>query len=140
MSRSCRMLAVGGAVVAALLPAAGAWAHAAPAGTPGPACAIDYTWQQASATRYTAAIQIDNTGTTVINGWTLGFVLTDPQRVLTARDARFDTVTGSIVAHNTWTNAVVGPGGSVTVGYVGAGTATAPPAFTVNGVVCAVGS
>ena len=135
MSCILRSLCTG---VAGLTTALLAGAAAAPVSSVEPevACEIGYSWQQLSRTRYTAAIEIRNIGTTVINGWTLRFTLPPPQQVVVPREASFDTMNGAIVAHNVKTNGLVEPANAVTIGYVAVGQGTTLEGFSVNGTAC----
>jgi hypothetical protein len=136
MSRILRSLCTGVAGLAVVLPGGAAGAAPVSSVEPEVACEIGYSWQQLSRTKYTAAIEIRNTGTAVINGWTLRFTLPPPQQVVTTRDALFDTMSGEIVAHNVETNGLVEPANSVTVGYIALGQGATLKGFSVNGVTC----
>jgi len=101
------------------------------------ACAIDYDWKQVEPSRFLSQVKIRNTGAAVINAWTLRFTLPEPQRVVLYRNARFETFSGPIVAHNIESNGVVEPGNTVAVGFHANGTGMVIHDFTVNGTACA---
>ena len=123
MSYIFRSLCTGVAGLAAALLAGAAGAAPVASVEPGLACEIGYSWQQRTRNTYTAAIEIRNTGTAVINGWTLRFTLPPGNLIMVPREAHFDTVTGAIVAHNVKTNGLVEPANPVTVGYGAVGEA-----------------
>lgn len=106
----------------------------APAG----GCAVGYEvvgeWQGG----FQGEITISNTGTTAIDGWTLGFAFADGQTVTNMWGGTPAQSGGSVtVAPASYTSAIAA-NGSVTVGFTGSqnGTNTAPAAFTLNGAAC----
>lgn len=108
----------------------------APAG----GCAVGYEvvgeWQGG----FQGEITISNTGTTAIDGWTLGFAFADGQTVTNMWGGTPAQSGGSVtVAPASYTSAIAA-NGSVTVGFTGSqnGTNTAPAAFTLNGAACTV--
>ncbi|NUO42762.1 MAG: cellulase family glycosylhydrolase [Streptomyces sp.] len=84
-------------------------------------------------------ITIRNTGTTAINGWTLGFSFANGQTISNMWGGT-PTQSGAdvSVAPASYTSTIAAAG-SVTVGFIGAKGATnaAPTAFTLNGSTCA---
>jgi len=136
MSYIFRSVGAGVAGLAAVLFAGAAGAAPVSTAEPELACEIGYSWQQLSPTRYAATIEIRNTGTAVINGWTLRFMLPPPQQVVVPREASFDTMNGAIVAHNVKTNGLVVPANAVRIGYLAIGQGATLEGFGVNGVAC----
>jgi endo-1,4-beta-xylanase len=89
---------------------------------------------------FTATVTISNTGTTAINGWTLGFAFPSGQRVtLPGWSANWSQSGQQVTATNLSWNQTIAPNSSIGIGFNGTytGTNTAPTAFTVNGTTCA---
>jgi mannan endo-1,4-beta-mannosidase len=84
-------------------------------------------------------ITIRNTGTTAINGWTLGFSSANGQTISTMWGGS-PTQSGAKVSVTPASyTSTIAAAGSVTVGFIGAKSTTnaAPTAFTLNGSTCA---
>jgi acetylxylan esterase len=93
------------------------------------------------ATGFTAAITVTNTGTTPINGWSLGFTMPAGQAIVTGWNATYAPSSGAIKATNLSYDAGIAPGTSVAIGLQAShtGNASAPATFTLNGATCTVG-
>ncbi|WP_433618616.1 cellulose binding domain-containing protein [Dactylosporangium sp. CA-139114] len=105
----------------------------------GPAPRVTYTmstWNNG----FTAAIGITNTGTSAINGWTLGFTLPSGQSVTSGWNATFSPSSGQVSARNVSYNGTIAPGASVDIGFQAThtGNTAEPAAFTLNGIPCTV--
>lgn len=106
----------------------------APAG----GCAVGYDvvgeWQGG----FQGEITISNTGTTAIDGWTLGFAFADGQTVTNMWGGTPAQSGGSVTVVPASYTSAIAANGSVTVGFTGSqnGTNTAPAAFTLNGAAC----
>ncbi|MEV2241633.1 glycoside hydrolase family 9 protein [Micromonospora sp. NPDC049891] len=110
---------------------------------PAPTCSVSYTnygsWQ--GGTGFTAQVNIRNTGTATVNGWTARFAFTGDAKV---RDAWMANVTQSgatVTAKSESYNSRINPGGSVMFGFnatTGGGANPAPNLITVNGAPCTV--
>jgi cellulase/cellobiase CelA1 len=103
-------------------------------------CTVKLTDQNDWASGYVGAIDITNTGTAPLNGWTLAFTWpTTWQRVDSGWNATW-TQTGTTV-RVTSDGTLAAGGGATQVGFVGAysGPNVLPTAFTLNGTVCAAG-
>ncbi|HKN99244.1 MAG TPA: PHB depolymerase family esterase [Pseudonocardiaceae bacterium] len=89
-------------------------------------------------TGYTANLTITNTGTTPINGWSLGFTLAAGQSVVSGWNATYAPAAGRVTATNLSYNGSIAPGASTSIGFQAAYTASAaaPSAFTLNGSTC----
>ncbi|MDT0347049.1 cellulose binding domain-containing protein [Streptomyces litchfieldiae] len=89
-------------------------------------------------TGLTASITVTNTGTTPVNGWSLGFTLPDGQTITSSWNATFSTRTGTVTAVNAAYNATIAPSASVGIGFQAThtGNASAPTAFTLNNSAC----
>lgn len=102
-------------------------------------CHIGYSTSPSGGT-FTANIVINNTGTTAINGWTLGFTLPGNETLTQPGWSATYTQNGqNVAATNVSYDAAINPGTNVTIGFNGtySGTYAGNPAsFTVNGVTC----
>ncbi|MFC8760414.1 cellulase family glycosylhydrolase [Streptomyces sp. NPDC057193] len=108
------------------------------ASVPGASCAVGYRVVGEWPGGFQGEITLRNTGTTAVQGWTLGFSFAAGQTVAQAWGGTA-TQTGSAVAVTPASyTATIAPSGSVTVGFIGTKGATnpAPAAFTLNGAAC----
>jgi hypothetical protein len=91
---------------------------------------------------FTATVRITNTGTTVINGWTLSFTFPGTQRVANGWGAVWVQPMGSatVTATNLGWNATIQPGASVSIGFNGiyTGSNVRPASFTLNANPCTI--
>jgi len=87
-----------------------------------------------------ANITITNTGTTTINGWTLGFTFSGGQQVTQGWNGVFAQSGANVTVTNASYNGTLAPGASVTPGFNGSwnGSNPNPTAFTLNGASCSV--
>jgi Cellulose binding domain len=111
-----------------------------PAGPVGGNCRVTYEKNDWGG-GFTAAITITNTGTTAVNGWTLGFSFPGNQRVTQPGwGATFTQASGSanVSATNASYNGTIAPNGSVGIGFNGtfSGANTAVSGFTLNNTAC----
>ncbi|MCX5335727.1 cellulose binding domain-containing protein [Streptomyces sp. NBC_00140] len=88
----------------------------------------------------TANITLTNTGTTAIDGWSLGFTLPAGQTVTSGWNAAYSPASGRVTAVNASHNATIAPGASVDIGFQAThtGNTASPDAYTLNGTACAV--
>ncbi|MEV0786815.1 cellulase family glycosylhydrolase [Streptomyces sp. NPDC050423] len=106
--------------------------------TPGVGCSVGYHVVGEWPDGFQAEITIRNTGTTAIDGWTLGFSFANGQTVTNMWGGTPTQTGGSVsVAPASYTSTIAADG-SVTVGFTGSqnGTNTAPTAFTLSGATC----
>ena len=91
-------------------------------------------------TGLTANMTLTNTGTTTINGWTLGFALPGGQVITSGWNAAYSPTNGQVAAANLSYNGVLAPGASTTIGFQAThtGNAAAPTLFTLNGATCTI--
>ncbi|WP_327715031.1 cellulase family glycosylhydrolase [Streptomyces sp. NBC_00490] len=108
------------------------------ADTPAGNCSVGYRvvgeWQGG----FQGEITIRNTGTTAVNGWTLGFSFANGQTVSNMWGGT-PTQTGAAVSVTPASyTSTIPAAGSVTVGFIGTkgATNTAPTAFTLSGSAC----
>ncbi|MGC4855578.1 GH12 family glycosyl hydrolase domain-containing protein [Micromonospora sp. DT4] len=107
-----------------------------PGGTSG--CAVKYTansWNNG----FTADVQITNTGSSAINGWTLNYNLPGGQTVTNAWNATVNQSGSAVTARNVSHNGSIAPGGTASFGYQGTlnGSYSSPTSFSLNGTTCA---
>ncbi|MEU8211961.1 cellulose binding domain-containing protein [Micromonospora sp. NPDC049044] len=105
---------------------------------PPPSCAVRSTVRQWS-DGFAATLVVENTGTTAVDGWTMTWRFWASQQV---RGIWGATVVdrpnnGYLRVRNTARNALVPPGGSVSLGLVATGTQL-PQEVTLNGGLCVV--
>ncbi|KAB1927340.1 GH12 family glycosyl hydrolase domain-containing protein [Micromonospora noduli] len=103
----------------------------------GAGCAVKYTansWNNG----FTADVQITNTGSSAINGWTLTYSLPGGQQVTNAWNATVSQSGSTVTARNTGHNGSVAPGGTASFGYQGtlSGSYSSPTSFSLNGATC----
>ncbi|GAA1616074.1 cellulose binding domain-containing protein [Actinoplanes couchii] len=87
---------------------------------------------------FTGQITITNTGTAILYGWTLRFVLPAGQTLRSGWEATFTADGQSVTAKSLAYNSDVAPDKSVQVGFSAAGDVKGPrpPKFKVNDHVC----
>lgn len=105
---------------------------------PPPSCEVRSVVRQWS-DGFVAHLTVRNTGTTAVDGWTMTWRFWASQQVHGIWGARVvDRPTNSYLrVGNTGRNAVIPPGGSVSLGLVASGTQL-PQEVTLNGGVCQV--
>ncbi|WP_433537255.1 GH12 family glycosyl hydrolase domain-containing protein [Micromonospora sp. CA-249363] len=101
------------------------------------ACAVKYTansWNNG----FTADVQITNTGSSAINGWTLNYNLPGGQTVTNAWNATVSQSGSAVTARNVSHNGSIAPGGTASFGYQGtlSGSYSSPTSFSLNGTAC----
>ncbi|MET8082901.1 cellulose binding domain-containing protein [Micromonospora sp. NPDC005237] len=106
-----------------------------PGGSSG--CAVKYTansWNNG----FTADVQITNTGSSAINGWTLTYNLPGGQTVTNAWNATVSQSGSAVTARNVSHNGSIAPGGTASFGYQGtlSGSYSSPTSFSLNGATC----
>ena len=89
-------------------------------------------------TGLTASVTVTNTGTTTVDGWSLGFTLAAGQTITSGWNATYAPTSGQVVARNVAYNPTIAPGASVSIGFQAThtGNSAAPTAFTLNGAAC----
>ncbi|GLH99012.1 extracellular catalytic domain type 1 short-chain-length polyhydroxyalkanoate depolymerase [Phytohabitans aurantiacus] len=110
--------------------------------TPAPSaghCRINYA-VNAWNTGLTASVTITNTGTTAVNGWSLGFTLPSGQTITNGWNATYAPNSGAVTASNLSYNGTIAPNASVGIGFQATHTGNSgkPTTFTLNGTGCAV--
>ncbi|MDY7083884.1 MAG: PHB depolymerase family esterase [Actinomycetota bacterium] len=89
-------------------------------------------------TGLTAQVKITNTGSTAINGWSLGFALPSGQSITSGWNATYSPTSGQVTARNMSYNGTIAAGSSVEIGFQAnhTGNNAAPSGFTLNGAAC----
>ena len=103
----------------------------------GSACKVTYapnTWNDG----FTANVTVANTGSTAVNGWTLGFTLPSGQAITSSWNATLTGSSGAVTARNISWNGTIPANGSQSFGFQGtySGTYSSPSTFTLNGTAC----
>ncbi|MCF0091615.1 cellulose binding domain-containing protein [Micromonospora sp. MH99] len=103
----------------------------------GASCAVKYTansWNNG----FTADVQITNTGSSALNGWTLTYSLPGGQQVTNAWNATVSQSGSTVTARNVSHNGSIAPGGTASFGYQGtlSGSYSSPTSFSLNGANC----
>ena len=85
-----------------------------------------------------ASITVTNTGSTTLNGWTLGFTFPGGQQVTQGWNGVFTQSGANVTVTNVSYNGTLAPGASVNPGFNGSwnGSNPNPTAFTLNGASC----
>lgn len=106
----------------------------------GGACKVGYTKNEWPG-GLTAGVTVTNTGTSAVNGWTLGFAFPGDTKVTSAWNATVTQSGTTVTAKNVSYNGTIAPGAGVSFGFQGTWTSNdaAPTAFTLNGTACANG-
>jgi len=107
-----------------------------PSGSAG--CRVTYA-AESWGNGFVANVTVANTGSSALNGWTLGFTLPSGQSVTSSWNAAVTGTSGAVTVRNTSHNAALAPGASASFGFQGSysGSFAAPSAFTLNGAACA---
>jgi O-glycosyl hydrolase len=114
------------------------WTISSSGGGGGAACQVVYSTQSQWTGGFVAQINITNTGSSAINGWTLGFTFPGDQKITTAWNG-IATQSGETVSiTNESYNGALAAGQSTSLGFQGtwASSDAAPTAFTLNGATC----
>ncbi|MEW1686739.1 cellulase family glycosylhydrolase [Streptomyces sp. NPDC091265] len=108
--------------------------------TPGVGCSVGYRVVGEWPGGFQGEITIRNTGTTAIDGWTLGFGFANGQTVTNMWGGIPAQTGGTVSVTPASYTSTIAAKGSVTVGFTAArsGTNAVPTAFTLSGAGCAV--
>lgn len=107
---------------------------------PPPTCHIGYTIVNQWNTGFQAALSINNTGTTDINGWSIAWSFADGQTITQLWNGQETQSGQNVTVHNMSYNASIPAGGSYgaagfTASWNGSSNSI-PTAFSLNGVAC----
>jgi hypothetical protein len=106
-----------------------------PGGTAG--CRVTYaadSWGNG----FVANVTVANTGSSALNGWSLGFTLPAGQSVTSSWNTTLSGSSGALTARNVSHNGSIPAGGSTSFGFQGSysGSFASPSSFTLNGSAC----
>ncbi|MEU4392246.1 cellulase family glycosylhydrolase [Kribbella sp. NPDC023855] len=99
------------------------------------ACSVKYRANGWSG-GFTATVQITNTGTTALTGWTLGFTFPSGQTVSNGWNATWTQTGSAVTAAALSHNSALAAGATVEIGFNGTGASTAPTTFTLDNSSC----
>jgi O-glycosyl hydrolase len=101
-------------------------------------CHVDYTKASEWPGGFTANVVVTNTGTTALNGWTVGWTFPGDQKITNAWSATTTQTGAAVTATNVAYNGSIASGANTSFGFQGTYTANdaSPTSFTVNGATC----
>ena len=103
-------------------------------------CPVTYTIVNSWPGGFQAGITITNTGTSAINGWTLGWLFPGTQQISQLWGGNVSSQGQTVTVTSLSWDASIPAGGSMnSVGFTATGTAATPTAFVFNGVACGSG-
>jgi mannan endo-1,4-beta-mannosidase len=107
---------------------------------PSGGCAVTYRVTGSWPGGFQGSVTIANTGTTAVNGWTLGWTFANGQTINNMWGGTPTVSGGNVSVVNAGYTAAIPASGSVTIGFIGnaTGTNTNPTAFALNGRACSV--
>ncbi len=110
------------------------------AGTSDGTCSVGYRVVNDWTSGFQGEITIDNTGTSAISGWTLGFSFADGQTISNMWGGTPHQSGGDVTVTPADYTRSIPSGGSVTIGFQASrgSTNASPTAFTLSGGTCAV--
>ncbi|MGI5240621.1 GH12 family glycosyl hydrolase domain-containing protein [Dactylosporangium sp. CA-139066] len=109
-------------------------------GTGGASCRVSYTKSEWPG-GFTGNVTVTNTGTSPINGWSLGFSFPGDQHITNAWSATVSQSGSAVTATNVGYNAQIPPGGNTSFGFQGTWNSndSNPTSFRLNGTACSNG-
>ena len=119
-------------------PSASASASASATATASGSCKVTYTLQSEWAGGFNGVVDIKNTGSAAVNGWSLGFTFGGDQKVTNFYSTALTQSGAKVTAANLAYNSAIAPAADVTFGFQGTWAASdaAPSGFTLNGTPC----
>ncbi|BCJ44719.1 hypothetical protein GCM10010168_15320 [Actinoplanes ianthinogenes] len=101
-------------------------------------CAVTYTVTSQWNSGFTGDVKVRNTGSSVVDGWTLGFAFPSGQTLASGWNGTWTQSGTRVTVTDAGWNKSIAAGGTVAVGFTGAwsGSNAVPSAFTLNGVTC----
>ncbi len=89
---------------------------------------------------FTANVTVTNTGSSTVNGWSLGFTLPAGQSITSSWNAGLTGSSGAVTARNVDWNRSIPPNGTASFGFQGtySGTNTRPSDIRLDGAACTV--
>ena len=110
----------------------------APAGSAPASCRVAWSVTNSWPGGFQAQLVLTDTGSAAIGSWSLTWTFPGAQRISSIWNATATQSGHRVMAGNASYDATIIPGGSVTIGFIGAGTArgAAPATFAVGGRSC----
>ena len=104
----------------------------------GGACHVTYTLNSSWPGGFTAQVNIANTGTTTINGWSVTFTFPGDEKITANFNGGFSQTGENATLTNASYNGTIAPGANITDGFQGSWTSSVanPTTFKVNGTTC----
>ena len=98
----------------------------------------EYTLQSEWTGGFNGVVDIKNTGSAAVNGWSLGFTFGGDQKVTNFYSTALTQSGAKVTAANLAYNSAIAPAADVTFGFQGTWAASdaAPSGFTLNGTPC----
>jgi len=111
----------------------------APTSAPPATCRVRYRVVGQWNGGFQGEVTLSNTGTLVLNGWSLEWTFANGQKISQLWNGRYTQPAATVTVANLPWNAAIAPAGSVAIGFLAnwQGTNAVPTAFTVNGRACA---
>jgi hypothetical protein len=130
----------GTAASQSLAPYTAAMMTVKPAATSGAGCEVAYSVNDWGG-GFTGTVTVTNTGTSTVNGWTLGFAWPGTQQITNGWNATWTQTGAQVTAANPSWGPALQPGAATTLGFNATYTGgnSPPTAFTLNGSGCATG-
>jgi glycosyl hydrolase family 12/cellulose binding protein with CBM2 domain len=108
----------------------------APTGGSG-ACSVAYSLVNSWPGGFQAQAVIKNTGSSAVNGWTLGWTFGGDQKISSLWNGNYTQSGQAVTVTNASYDATIPAGGTATVGFTATDTSNpSPAAFTLNGHAC----
>ena len=103
-----------------------------------PACTISYSAQNDWGAGATMNVNIINSGTTAVNGWTLTWTFPGNQQITNLWNASFTQTGRSVSVTDAGWNGTIAAGGTAGFGFnlSYSGANAAPASFSLNGTAC----
>ncbi len=102
------------------------------------ACHVSYSKQSEWAGGFVANVTITNTGSSTINGWSLGFTFPGDQKITSGWSSTVTQSGKNVTATNLNYNGTLAPNASTSIGFQGTWTSSdaSPTSFSINGKTC----
>jgi len=109
-------------------------------GTGNASCRVAYTKSEWPG-GFTGNVTLTNTGTSALNGWSLGFSFPGDQHITNAWSATVSQNGSAVTATNVGYNGQIPPGGNTSFGFQGTWNSndSNPTSFRLNGTTCSNG-
>lgn len=99
-------------------------------------CSVDYDASNAWGAGFQGNVTIANESMTPISGWALSWTFTNGETIMQSWSSTLTQTGSSVTARGAAWNSTIGHHGTVTFGFIGAGTPGAEPTFSLDGTEC----